>query len=360
MRNKFAVILTALAIVLLSISIPHTVMALELKDKPTAAVVDTADPSGTVPMYSKASTSASVIARYRNGVEVRILDQSGNWSHVSIYTRGGYRAVTGYMLTKALNTDDDALTNAAELPVGVVTYDQGYGLKLRERAESNASPLGEFPLGTVVTVLSKGGDWLHVKVGGITGFMLSKYIQLDDVLMPRPSGPFSYALAATAVSGQSIPVYSGPGDLYLRAANGKAAVGTNEIFYLYKFDKRPVRSFDYVGIRYETSGGAQRIGYIISSSLNLVDWPSDDNPNDNSNEITWLASEAATIVKFATVTDDPLGKGGKLTNIAAGESVTFLGIMVGNGPSWAYIEGYSNGKLFRGFVPESAVYMEHN
>ncbi|MDR2656625.1 MAG: hypothetical protein LBB86_02215 [Oscillospiraceae bacterium] len=43
-----------------------------------AAFVDTADKSGAAPLYSKSSTSSSVIARYRNGVQLQILDQTGN------------------------------------------------------------------------------------------------------------------------------------------------------------------------------------------------------------------------------------------------------------------------------------------
>ncbi|MDR1262853.1 MAG: SH3 domain-containing protein [Oscillospiraceae bacterium] len=315
-----------------------------------AAVVDTADKSGAAPLYSKASTSSSVIGRYRNGVQLQVLEQSGNWSRVTISTRDGFRSVTGYMLSTALTPDDGTQSSSFELPQGVITYSQGYGLKLRERAESSASPLGEYPKGTAVTVLSKGGDWLHVEVEGITGFMLAKYISINDTVdsvAAQPPDAFAFAWAASAFMElpEPLPVYSGPGLLYLRGGNDKAAVATSEIFYFYGFDMSSDDGAVYACIRYETSGGAQRIGYIRRADLRDDALFGDIFDN-------FLTSEPASITKSCAVTDDPLGKQGNLTNVRSGVEATLLGTIRNGTDTWAYIEGVDDsGRLFRGFVP---------
>jgi hypothetical protein len=289
-----------------------------------------------------------VLGRYYNGVVLQVLDQSGNWSQVRIHTRNGFRPVTGYMLTKSLNTYDSTVLYADELPRGIITYSQGYGLKLRERAESTASPLGEYPENTSVQVLSKGGDWLHVAIGDFTGFMQSKYIKITESDTNAPSGAFSSALAVRADKGQSIPVYSGPGTHYIRGANGKASIGSNDIFYFYGYDQSADGSM-FACVRYETSGGAHRIGYIESIYLTSYFLQSDGYDD-------FLVPEAAEVTKSSTVTDDPLGKDAKLTSVQKGTSVTLLATIQNGDKVWAYIEGTDDkGQLFRGFVPDAVV-----
>lgn len=59
----------------------------------------------------------------------------------------------------------------------------------------------------------------------------------------------------TLAEDQKLPVYSGPGEEYLRGANGKAAVSTNEPLTVY------ATASDWVLIRYAVSSG-ERFGYI--------------------------------------------------------------------------------------------------
>ncbi|MDR0397005.1 MAG: hypothetical protein LBH66_06850 [Oscillospiraceae bacterium] len=53
-----------------------------------AAVVDTADKSGAAPLYSRESTSSTVIARYRNGARATMLGVIHNGGQIFAYIEG--------------------------------------------------------------------------------------------------------------------------------------------------------------------------------------------------------------------------------------------------------------------------------
>lgn len=53
---------------------------------------------------------------------------------------------------------------------------KGGGLNLRQTPSLNAKVLGQYWTGTWVEILEKGDTWSKVKVGGKTGYMMSKYL----------------------------------------------------------------------------------------------------------------------------------------------------------------------------------------
>lgn len=53
---------------------------------------------------------------------------------------------------------------------------RGGGLNLRQTASLDAKVLGQYPTGTWITVLEAGETWSKVRVGGKTGYMMSKYL----------------------------------------------------------------------------------------------------------------------------------------------------------------------------------------
>ncbi len=134
--------------------------------------------------------------------------------------------------------------------------------------------------------------------------------------------------------GQKLPVYSGPGDEYERAANGKASVSTNDWIQVFGSEK------GFILIQYAISASQMRMGYIDQSSL-------PKNANVSPLQFAWADAE---IVSSTFLTDDPLNSQTRVRALSAGQKVKWLATM-GN---WVYVEVTGSGQPIRGFVPTSA------
>ncbi|MBQ8094648.1 MAG: hypothetical protein IJ242_13905 [Clostridia bacterium] len=134
--------------------------------------------------------------------------------------------------------------------------------------------------------------------------------------------------------GQQYPVYSGPGEYYLRGGNGKAMVSTNDWIQVFG------REEDWILIQYNISNNKMRIGWIDDVAL-----PSNAYVPDL--DFTPIICHTAYTVN---VTDDPLNSQAVLTTIPAGAEVDWLAAL----GEWAYIE-YTDAEICRGFVPSNAL-----
>lgn len=143
-------------------------------------------------------------------------------------------------------------------------------------------------------------------------------------------------------SGNAIPVYSGPGTDYARAANGKASLGGGRI-RIWGSDG------DWVMIGYGLSNNLYRVGYIQRSQL----------PASLDIQPLHFGSQTATVVSEASLTDDPIVNPTWLMKIPVGTKVTLLAFEnFVNPPHWAYIETTFNGQPIRGFVNKIRVKLD--
>lgn len=138
--------------------------------------------------------------------------------------------------------------------------------------------------------------------------------------------------------GQSLPVYSGPGYEYYRAANGWAKVSTDE----------PImaagREGDWVLILYGLSDG-YRVGYVDRSQLKYT----------LSADQLSFAYTSAKITSSCSLTQDPISANGKaLVSMSAGDQVTYLADFYDK-ESWAFVEVKASGEWVRGFVPANCI-----
>lgn len=144
-------------------------------------------------------------------------------------------------------------------------------------------------------------------------------------------------LTATDVkftSGKRYPVYTGPHEEYLRAAEGKAAVSTNDWIQVFGVQD------GWALIQYDISSTQMRFGYIPASAL-----PG----NVQVNTLRFL-NQDAYLTRRASLTDDPLNTQIPLLTLPEGAWVTWLATM----GEWAYVES-STGDLARGFIPLSSL-----
>lgn len=133
--------------------------------------------------------------------------------------------------------------------------------------------------------------------------------------------------------GDAVPVYSGPGTDYWRAANGRAAMGGGKIWVW-------GTTGDWAMIGYGLSNNLFRIGYIQKSYI-----PADlDVP-----ELIFGSQRAVVGSSGAHFTDDMIVNPTWLQVIPAGTEVTLLAYENLNN-HWAYIETTMDGQPSRGFV----------
>lgn len=141
---------------------------------------------------------------------------------------------------------------------------------------------------------------------------------------PAPDG-FPLLPGIEFIQNQKYPVYSGPGEEYLRAGNGKASVSTKDWIQVFGADS------GYLMIRYETSPGKHRIGYIPqevtlnAEHLKYLDWDwrnahlplhaiISENPFDPITDVTavteeipiYLLRDLGEWVYFETAQDKPM------------------------------------------------------
>ncbi|MDR1569024.1 MAG: hypothetical protein LBS72_00870 [Oscillospiraceae bacterium] len=136
--------------------------------------------------------------------------------------------------------------------------------------------------------------------------------------------------------GESLPVFSGPGEHYLRPANGRAAVGTSDWIRVYGL------SGDWALIEYSITDDVKwRCGYIrkgyLPAGASVLSLPE--------------ANIKASLINSCSITDDPNQSQEALTTLNRGGVVLYL-FRYGD---WAYVEALSDVGLLRGYVPLSSL-----
>lgn len=162
-----------------------------------------------------------------------------------------------------------------------------------------------------------------------------------------------------------IPVYSGPGEQYLRGDGGYATVRTGKRIYAYGFDGEWLMISYFV----DPETRQTRVGYIHKNMFVRELNPAICEPREVDNDEDALCDQhylrigqiefectSITLPVGVTVTDDPTGSQTPLVHLAAGETVTLLRKfpldeeMFEDDEQWYYIE-YEGQVSVRGFIP---------
>ena len=135
--------------------------------------------------------------------------------------------------------------------------------------------------------------------------------------------------------GQKYPVYTGPGEDYVRSGNGKGLVSTNGWIEVYG------QKDGYILIQYSIDSSHYRFGWIDRNAL----------PEGTSVPTMDFAGISADTLSEITqdtfLTDDPLFSQNKLCSLKAGQTVSWLAVL---NDDWAYVLVNVNGKMMCGFV----------
>ena len=159
-------------------------------------------------------------------------------------------------------------------------------------------------------------------------------VRAEDIpALPQPID-WAYALPAPVRAAFApnlrFDVYSGPGTQYVREADGKAVVSTNDWVLVFGEED------GWLMIAYRVNAQTVRVGYIRATQEEAgVQVP----------KLSW-ASEACEV--YDRLSSDPTGYRNQSSELIAQEQATLLGAL---GEEWGYVQGQTaQGTPVRGFI----------
>ena len=139
------------------------------------------------------------ISSYPTGTVVTITGQVGNW--YAVKTPDG---LTGYMLGSYLNVSGDKLVAGQDV---WVTSRNGLNVKLRSGPGTKYGAVASYPPGTKCTYISKHGSFSQIKIGTLTGYMMTQYLTGTD---PGTGSTVQYDIYVVSSNGAGVNMRSGP------------------------------------------------------------------------------------------------------------------------------------------------------
>ncbi len=123
---------------------------------------------GKLHLRQSPASDGKIINTYKEGTQVDILENQGEWCRVRVDGKEGYM-MTAYLTIKA---------NYTRLGWGK-TKNDGTILTLRASADSGAAILKQAMSGAAVEVLEAAGEWYRVRLGGVFGYLQKNLVILD-------------------------------------------------------------------------------------------------------------------------------------------------------------------------------------
>jgi uncharacterized protein YraI len=88
---------------------------------------------------------------------------------------------------KAVSYDKDAEVQPVETNTAIVTATSGGTVRMRKLPTTDSDTLVKIRVGSTVTVNESADGWAQIVYDGITGYMMSQYLQVLDNTLPPPS-----------------------------------------------------------------------------------------------------------------------------------------------------------------------------
>ncbi|GHU75027.1 hypothetical protein AGMMS49992_18130 [Clostridia bacterium] len=297
------------------------------------AVVNNPNAEDRLNLRASASSYATSLGKYYNGVQVTILSHVSNeWTYVSIGSGPG--SAQGYMYKQFLAFGTAAYSVRSAIQTLHVATSMPY-VSLRSERSNSSSSLAQLTNGTAVELLGFGEVWHHVRINQMLGFIEAQYLTGLSISSNRPQtslvGFPMPAAQYVMFQGGVHNVYTGPGTNYYR--NGKASLSTTEPAWVIAEDG------SWLLIEYAVNSGGYRRGYIPSSALSDVSVPN-----------LPKAYISATVINPTSLYDDIRGSRGAIDTLSSGEHVQILASENAGNISWAYVELAYNGTMARGYI----------
>ena len=270
-----------------------------LKCKSSSAVLQ----NGRIPM---------ITAETYGNFEVSYLDQDRQADLAITFTR---RNSAWYVSEIDIRDNDNRYTSIMVYDEKLVISEEKNNWKKRTVQGVTARAFDQFSISTFPMTEEKARETLSLPPEIPTG--------TGSNSLPNPQ-----RIKFTA--NKKYAVYSGPGKQYLRSANGKASMSTND--WVQVFGKEN----DWIMVQYDITSDHMRIGWIPEKAL----------PKKSKVDTIEFIYSDTTIISDANLTDDPLFSESVLCTIPAGNTVQYLASM----GDWVYIEWNGASQPVRGFI----------
>lgn len=173
-------------------------------DTATSALVNNPDPADRLKFRGSASKGGTIMGGYRNGAEVEVVSYRPDWTLVKIGGR------TGYMMSQYLSFDSNPqdVVSAVKIgevdPIGLAKVGGMWSQPTRASAF-----VGQFPRGTYMEILGDVGNWRHVRIGDVYGYMPVRNI-LETDMEPVPYVGFERLGFGVVAEGSEATLYQFP------------------------------------------------------------------------------------------------------------------------------------------------------
>ena len=243
--KRFMAFCMVLALVICLIPVPQA----------DAASMTATVKGGWLRLREQPNTNSKTINSYYTGTQVTILGTSGNWYYVRV------NGSTGYMMGSYLSINaDSGSSNAPSGNLNITAYvtsANGLGVRMRSGPGTTYGVIGNYPVGTKVTILAKGTYWFQISINGQVGYMMSQYLTTSSSGSSGSTGGSSstgsgYTAYVTSANGLSVNLRSGAGKNY--AVIGSYSVGTQVTVLEYG------KTWSYIRV-------GTRTGYMMSEFL---------------------------------------------------------------------------------------------
>ena len=132
------------------------------------AVVSNPKATQYLNLRAQPSTSAKVVAQYKNGTRFEVISAGETWTKVY----GSATGNIGYFMTKYLR-----LSGVSSSPTRTVQNGSSYVNLRTSPKKVSGNVKQQVPSGAVVTVLTPGDEWTQVRYGGVTGYMMTCFLK---------------------------------------------------------------------------------------------------------------------------------------------------------------------------------------
>ena len=119
--------------------------------------------------------------------------KNGGWNRIGLYEKFTYGKSIDWYLEHgggAAPDDPDEKKEEEVVPLqGKVKAADGTTVKLRQKPSTNCKLYWEIPIGTDVLVTDYGPEWSKIIAGGLTGYMMTKFIEIQGEVVPGEDEP---------------------------------------------------------------------------------------------------------------------------------------------------------------------------
>ena len=109
---------------------------------------------------------------------------NGGWNRVGLYNQFTYGKSVDWILEHGTDNPDHGGDDVHMK--AIVVADSGSTVKLRQKPSTSCNMYWDIPVGTEVEVVDKQDDWCKVITSGLTGWMMTQFLQFETPDVPDP------------------------------------------------------------------------------------------------------------------------------------------------------------------------------